>query len=207
MLLSAPVLSFLRPLALPRTSTLLRFSAIRRQAGTEAINRRPQPSRNNKSKTTISNPVQPGEKNPKPSLPRPLKKNAIGSRKIGAPATNRRRRAPPPGESAELTSSTSPNPVSTSESSASSETELLPYHVSRTGTNHLPVYLQAKRGGNLHQTLVRKISGEVGKLKTELAEQLGLEGKDAVVNPVTGHIVLKGWWKPQVQKFLEERKF
>ncbi|KAI9685929.1 MAG: hypothetical protein M1822_004207 [Bathelium mastoideum] len=198
-------LPFLRPLGPPKASTFLRFTAPRRHAGSEAINRRTPAGRINKGKTTISNPIQPGKKHPKPSLPRPKKANAIGSRKIGATASNRRRVTPPPGATAELMSSTSP---SASLAQPKEEIpEILPYHVTRTTTNHLPIYLQAKRGGNLHQTLIRKISGKVHELKQELADRLQLEGKDAVVNPVTGHIVLKGWWKPQVQQFLEARRF
>ncbi|KAF2230248.1 hypothetical protein EV356DRAFT_520080 [Viridothelium virens] len=198
-------LSFLRPLGLPRASTFQRFTVPRRYAGTAAINRRPSPKRINKAKTSFSEPIQPGKKHPKPSLPRPKKENAIGSRKIGAPASNRRRVTASPGVAAELTASTSPSaPASPPPEKIPS---LLPYHVARTATNHLPIYLQAKRGGNLHQTLIRKISGKVNELKQELAKSLELEGQDAVVNPVTGHIVLKGWWKPQVQQFLEKRNF
>ena len=199
---------FLRPLGFPRASTFLRLTAPRRYRGTEASNRRSSPQANSKSlkgyflnmpcslradkaKTTFSNPIQPGKRHPKPSLPRPKKANAIGSRKTGTPATNRRRVTPPPEVTARLTSSTS-SPTSRSPIPSSKETAgLLPYHVARTATNHLPIYLQAKRGGNLHQTLVRKISGKVYELKQELADRLELEGKDAVVNPVTGHIILK----------------
>ena len=201
-------LSFLRPLGPPQASSLFRFIAPRRFAGTEAINRRTPAGRHSKilsqypfpnqcspgldkAKTTFYNPIQPGKKHPKPSLPRPKKANAIGSHKTGSTASNRRRVTAPPGVTAELTSSTSSSSSAAPVQPSETIPDILPYHVARTGTNHLPVYLQAKRGGNLHQTLIRKISGKVHELKQELADRLQLEGKDAIVNPATGNIVLK----------------
>ena len=67
----------------------------------------------------------------------------------------------------------------------------LPYHVHRTASQELPIYHLAKRGGNLHQTRIRKIEGDRVKLRDELQESLGLKKENAVINQVTGQIVLK----------------
>ncbi|TAQ87618.1 hypothetical protein B7494_g4042 [Chlorociboria aeruginascens] len=82
-----------------------------------------------------------------------------------------------------------------------------PYRVVRTPFNGLPIYLLAKRGGNLKQTRLRKIEGDINTLRTELQEALGLEEKEVVINQLTKHIIIRGWRKPEVQKFLEDRKF
>ncbi|OCL11944.1 hypothetical protein AOQ84DRAFT_228547 [Glonium stellatum] len=67
----------------------------------------------------------------------------------------------------------------------------LKYHVARTPSNQLPVYQDSKRGGNLHQTLIRKITGDARVLSDDIRQHLGLRDKDVVVNPVTGHVVVK----------------
>lgn len=74
---------------------------------------------------------------------------------------------------------------------ATSTPHILPYNVLRTTSKQLPVYLLAKRGGNLKQTRLRKIEGDIGALRTELQDALGLEHKDVVVNALTMHIIIK----------------
>lgn len=66
-----------------------------------------------------------------------------------------------------------------------------PYRVERTGTKNLPVYLLSKRGGNLKQTKVRRIEGNINVLRTELQEALGLEKEDVVINQLTQQIIIK----------------
>ena len=87
----------------------------------------------------------------------------------------------------------------------------LPYFVSRTASNELPVYSDFKRGGNLKLTLVRKVSGEVGVLRDALREVLkasvGLDKDRVVVNERTRQVVIKGEYKPLVLRFLRERRF
>lgn len=67
----------------------------------------------------------------------------------------------------------------------------LPYHVHRTASQKLPIYHLAKRGGNLHQTRIRKIEGDVGKLREELVASLALKEETVVINRLTGHIIIK----------------
>jgi len=83
----------------------------------------------------------------------------------------------------------------------------LPYHVQRTASQELPVYQLAKRGGNLHQTRIRKIRGDIAALRDQLQSSLKLKRQDATINQLTGHIILKGWYKDEVKRFLEQRFF
>lgn len=65
------------------------------------------------------------------------------------------------------------------------------YFVRRTPSEFLPVYNEAKRGGNLKQTKLRKISGDIKRLANDLQAYLELSEKDIVVNRDTQSIVVK----------------
>ncbi|KAL9136270.1 MAG: hypothetical protein Q9175_002527 [Cornicularia normoerica] len=67
----------------------------------------------------------------------------------------------------------------------------LPYHVHRTASLNLPIYHLAKRGGNLHQTRIRKIEGNVEKLREEIVATFALREEAVVINRLTGHIIIK----------------
>ena len=67
----------------------------------------------------------------------------------------------------------------------------LSYHVHRTASRQLPVYHLAKRGGNLHQTRIRKIDGSINDLRNELQVALGLKEEHIVINQITRHIIIK----------------
>ena len=64
-------------------------------------------------------------------------------------------------------------------------------------------------------TRVRKIDGDPAVLRDELRVALGFIGKvggkgvgkveDCVVNPLTRQVVMKGHFKPQVERLLRER--
>jgi large subunit ribosomal protein L49 len=83
----------------------------------------------------------------------------------------------------------------------------LPYFVSRSRNNELPVYTLRKRGGNLKLTRIKNIDGKPETLRDELRETLRLEKEEASVNPITRHVMLKGHHKPAVERFLRERRF
>jgi len=83
----------------------------------------------------------------------------------------------------------------------------LAYHVHRTASQQLPIYHLAKRGGNLHQTRIRKIEGDVELLRNEIRTALGLDEGVVVINRLTGHIIIKGWYRDRIKKFLEDRQF
>lgn len=84
-----------------------------------------------------------------------------------------------------------------------------PYYIQRIRpSGQLPIYTDLKAMGTLKQTRIRKISGDVHALKRELKEFLGIQKeKDCAVNPVTGHIILKGHWKSEVDGFLVAKGF
>lgn len=67
----------------------------------------------------------------------------------------------------------------------------LPYYVYRTASQQLPVYQMAKRGGNLHQTRIRKINGDVKKLRDDIQKALELKEGNIAINSTTGHITIK----------------
>ena len=102
---------------------------------------------------------------------------------------------------------------------------LLSYHVNRTPSKQLPIYHLAKRGGNLKQTRIRKISGDIAGLRHDLQHALGLKEEHIVINQLTKHIIIKvcgdttelgslayirmiqGWKRTEVAKFLQEKRF
>ncbi|PQE32373.1 mitochondrial large ribosomal subunit protein [Rutstroemia sp. NJR-2017a WRK4] len=102
------------------------------------------------------------------------------------------------------TASMSP-PVSTPTKPATAPNQ--PYRVSRTPSNNFPIYLLSKAGGNLKQTKVRKIEGDIQVLRTQLQKALGLKEREVTINQLTQQIIIKGHRKPEVEKFLEERHF
>lgn len=67
----------------------------------------------------------------------------------------------------------------------------LPYHIHRTPSQQLPVYKLAKRGGNLRQTRLRKVEGDIARLRTDLQEALSLEDDHIKINHLTKHIIIK----------------
>ncbi|KAF2459379.1 mitochondrial large subunit ribosomal protein-domain-containing protein [Lineolata rhizophorae] len=151
---STPILSFLRPLALPRRATLRQFQAfstasrLRNIAGaTEAQSAPTPPTESPKSASTTTS--------PRPS-PYPSKSR---------------------------------------------------YHVARTHSGNLPVYRDWKRGGNLHLTIVRKITGDPHALRNDLRQYIGLEDEDAWVNSITKQVILSGFHVEQVHEFLKGKNF
>ncbi|KAL4952773.1 mitochondrial large subunit ribosomal protein-domain-containing protein [Aspergillus filifer] len=91
----------------------------------------------------------------------------------------------------------------------------LPYFVRRTPANQLPVYLVTKAGGTKQQTKIQKTEGDMDAMRRDLAVYLGLEtternapkSADISINRLNGHIIVKGWRKDEIQKFLLERNF
>ncbi|KAJ6018962.1 hypothetical protein N7522_001029 [Penicillium canescens] len=88
----------------------------------------------------------------------------------------------------------------------------LPYFVRRSASNKLPVYTDTKAGGTKKLTKIQKTEGDLDQLRNDLACALGVvdghkPNPDVAINRLTGHIVVKGWRKPEILKFLEERKF
>ncbi|KAL2118747.1 hypothetical protein VTJ04DRAFT_5706 [Mycothermus thermophilus] len=107
-------------------------------------------------------------------------------------------------------SSQSPSSSSTLPSSSPSPARTrpaLPYYVGRTASNELAVYHLAKRGGNKKLTTVKKVEGDRAKFRAALAAALHLKEKEVVINSVTGHIIVPGHRKAEVQKWLADQGF
>lgn len=90
-------------------------------------------------------------------------------------------------------------------SDASSQLSPARYHVARSRSDNIPVYSDYKRGGNLHQTTVRKITGDLQALRDELKLYLDKQDKDIRVNVLTKHVVVKGHHVPEVIEYLKAR--
>lgn len=71
------------------------------------------------------------------------------------------------------------------------------YLVSRTRSNRLPVYLRTQAGGSKITTLIRRVEGDPLALRDEVKGLVGMEGRDVVVNPTTGHVVIKVGFQSQ----------
>jgi large subunit ribosomal protein L49 len=85
---------------------------------------------------------------------------------------------------------------------------LLPYHVSRTHRNNLPVYLQTRGHGTQKLTQVRKVSGDQQKLKADLMAALTLKEKDVFVKAPAMDVWIKGgFYKTEVNEFLKAKGF
>lgn len=79
------------------------------------------------------------------------------------------------------------------------------YHVARSANKNLPIYTDYKRGGNLHLTTVRKITGDLHALRTELRDYLAKKDEDVKINQLTGHVVVKGHHTGKIAEFLKAR--
>ncbi|OQE31018.1 hypothetical protein PENFLA_c002G02972 [Penicillium flavigenum] len=111
------------------------------------------------------------------------------------------------------TPSATPSPAK-SDKKPSSPLQLtnLPYFVRRTASNQLPVYVVTKAGGTKQLTKLQKTEGDLDALRNDLASALGVvdgnkPNSDVTLNRLTGHIIVKGWRKPEIVNFLQERRF
>ncbi|KAF2121819.1 mitochondrial large subunit ribosomal protein-domain-containing protein [Lophiotrema nucula] len=79
------------------------------------------------------------------------------------------------------------------------------YHVAKSSKHNYPIYTDYKRGGNLHLTLIRKITGDLSALRDELKIYLNKNEGDVKVNQLTKQVIVKGHHVTEVQQFLRER--
>ncbi|CCJ28468.1 unnamed protein product [Pneumocystis jirovecii] len=81
------------------------------------------------------------------------------------------------------------------------------YIVRRTRFGSLPVYLDIKGGGTKFQTIIRRVEGDVYELCKKLEKDLKLKEKEAFVNHLTRHIIIKGSKVRQVKDILSKDGF
>ncbi|KAK0936730.1 54S ribosomal protein img2, mitochondrial [Friedmanniomyces endolithicus] len=202
---STPSLSFLRPLGLPRPSTIrhfLRFTPVSRaqsqQASPPYAARLEDPNLRASRTASVSYPPKSLK-----SLPRP--KESRASRRTNYPRAERTYPTRHPTHSPTPYPKLIPEPVSHLPSEQCAPN--LAYFVTRTPSKELPVYQLTKRGGNMKLTRIRKIDGRPETLRDALRVELNLGEKEAVFNAVTRQVVLKGFWKKEVDLFLRRRMF
>ena len=104
--------------------------------------------------------------------------------------------------------------VSTNDPQAAS---VLPYTISRTRSSNIPVYHLAKAGGNKHLTQLRKLTGDLHALQSDIRSALGLEQyvvdqqgrkkENVAINWTTKQIMVRGWRGPEIKKWAELRGF
>ncbi|KAG6353379.1 hypothetical protein INS49_007459 [Diaporthe citri] len=105
------------------------------------------------------------------------------------------------------TPSTPPPSSPASSTATPPQRKQLTYLVERTPTKNLSVYNDARAGGTKKQTVVKKIVGDARALRDEIVEELQFPRDDVKINPVTGHVKIKGFHADKVQKWLEARGF
>lgn len=159
---------------------------------------------------------------PKPSLPTQQYRTFLAKLTRRFPASAPSAQSPITHAEAETHSSSSSSPPSSSTPSSQPQeknTPLqltnLPYFVRRTPSNQLPVYLETKAGGTKRLTKIQKTEGDLEVLRSDLAKALNLESDESqpkkksevTINQLNGHIIVKGWRKDEIQKFLLDRNF
>ncbi|KAK5942790.1 54S ribosomal protein img2, mitochondrial [Knufia obscura] len=93
----------------------------------------------------------------------------------------------------------------------------LPFHIGRTKTKNLAVYETVKAGGSKHITQIRRLSGDlealqgmlrgVLKLPEWVVDGKGRKKEPVAINPLTGHVIVRGWRGPEVKKWAETLGF
>ncbi|USW58980.1 Putative ribosomal protein L49/IMG2 [Septoria linicola] len=203
---ATPMLSFLRPLGLPRPATVrhfLRYSTstpCREAAAATSSYTPPREDANLIASRTADEAYPPRSMR---SQPRP--KESRASRRSAHPTKERHYPTRRPSHHQPDVPKLIPDPVEPLPEAESAPN--LAYFVSRSSSNNLPIYHLRKRGGNLKMTRIKNIDGDKMILKGELCRILNVKKDDVAINSVTGHINLKGHWKPKIETFLRERRF
>ena len=82
----------------------------------------------------------------------------------------------------------------------------LPYFISRTENNNLPVYQEYKEGGNKLQVRIRRVEGDLQFLKNQIEEAFQMKG-GVRINPLAGHVIVKGRRRDEIVRFLSDLRF
>lgn len=65
------------------------------------------------------------------------------------------------------------------------------YLVGRSANKNWPIYTDYKRGGNLHITTIRKITGDLTALRDELRIFLNKKNNEVHINDLTKQVIVK----------------
>ncbi|KAK1976260.1 hypothetical protein LZ30DRAFT_693012 [Colletotrichum cereale] len=77
-----------------------------------------------------------------------------------------------------------------------------PYLIGLTAGNQYPVYARTKAAGSSKFTLVKKIEGNKKAFAQDLAREAGFPADEVKLNPVTGHVQIKGFHVEKVKAWL-----
>ncbi|KAF2155202.1 hypothetical protein K461DRAFT_292085 [Myriangium duriaei CBS 260.36] len=184
-----PSLAFLQPLPLPRPATVRFF--VRRISQRTKANAREDPNLVASRSVAHSYPPPSLKSQPRPKESRSSHRTSQPTRVKNYPDKN-----PMKLKFQEL------KPITDYQKSPN-----LPYYVTRTPSNELPVYNLSKAGGNKPLTRVRKIDGDLEALRTSLQIHLQLKKDDCVINQLTKQVIVKGHVKNEIEAFLKARNF
>ncbi|PVZ96568.1 hypothetical protein BB558_002178 [Smittium angustum] len=81
----------------------------------------------------------------------------------------------------------------------------LPYFIQRTQFKSLPIYTEFRNNGSRKLTMIRKVEGNIGLLKSELDKIFGSE--NVVIKKINNSIVIKGICVREVRQFLTKKGF
>ncbi|KAK2056054.1 hypothetical protein LY76DRAFT_595504 [Colletotrichum caudatum] len=77
-----------------------------------------------------------------------------------------------------------------------------PYLVGLTAGNQYPVYGRTKAAGSSKFTVVKKVEGNRKAFARDLAREAGFPADEVKLNPVTGHVQIKGFHVEKVKAWL-----
>ncbi|KAJ2786211.1 mitochondrial large ribosomal subunit [Coemansia javaensis] len=95
--------------------------------------------------------------------------------------------------------------AATPKAGSNAEPKTYPYYVRRTRFQSLPVYTDVRNGGTRRQTVVRRIEGDLGALRADLAAALSDES--IAVKSASQQLLIKGDCARQVREWLTARGF
>ncbi|KZL63256.1 mitochondrial large ribosomal subunit l49 [Colletotrichum incanum] len=90
----------------------------------------------------------------------------------------------------------------TSSTSTTSTPAARPYVIGLTAGNQYPVYARTKAAGSSKFTIVKKIEGNKKAFAQDLAREAGFPSEEVKLNPVTGHVQVKGFHVDKVKEWL-----
>ncbi|KAJ2084217.1 mitochondrial large ribosomal subunit [Coemansia sp. RSA 988] len=80
-----------------------------------------------------------------------------------------------------------------------------PYYVSRTRFQSLPVYTDIRNGRTRKLTILRRIDGDLGALRTDISN--ALDEESVVLKTISRQLVIKGDRSTELRKWLTEKGF
>ncbi|CAK1359467.1 hypothetical protein CB0940_05669 [Cercospora beticola] len=205
---TAPIMPFLRPLSLPRPATVRHFLRFSTSTSCREAAAAAEPSAQTavrEDPNLVASRTADEAYPPRSMYSNPRPKESRASRRTAHPTKERHYPTRRPSHHQPAPVKLIPDPVTPLPETQSAPN--LPYFVSRSSSNNLPIYHLRKRGGNLKMTRIKNIDGDKMALKGELCKVLNVKKDEVAINSTTGHINLKGHFKPQIETFLRERRF